>query len=204
MARCRNLENGSRRSPSGRTMRTIVSCPNGFMTVGWRESAHMRESGRRRAGQGCGRPGTARLNASVHVETLLTVRSEKGNPMIDNRNFYWDWIRREDGLFADRTNLFLVGEIILLAATFVAKILLFKFLCVGDIVVSVAWLWVNISHTSSPVRRILTKLESVEARWRGIRIPRGHWGCVDKFVGLILPTSFRSGCSLSRLCALTY
>lgn len=110
--------------------------------------------------------------------------------MMEDQNFYWDWIKHEDVLFTARMNFFLVGESILFGAALVTNTLPLTILCLVGVIASATWLWINISQSFLTVHRIVTKLEEVEPRWREINVARRPWVYVDLFVGILLPCSF--------------
>lgn len=108
-------------------------------------------------------------------------------------DFYWDWVKHEDNLFASRGSFFLVGEAMLLSAyaTLLSKLdnsmyTAYVF-CLSGITVTLIWLYVNVRHIYKTQKMIKKYLHQIEPRWAKIAEKRNSWPSNHRVMGIILP-----------------
>lgn len=99
---------------------------------------------------------------------------------MENREFNWDWVKHEDGIFTNRSNFFFVAEAMFFSgvafimaaggvSSDVSSSMLPRFLsltCWAGVIITFFWLLVNMVYTFTTQRTIKNRLKELEPRWR--------------------------------------
>jgi hypothetical protein len=124
----------------------------------------------------------------------ITISLLKGVATMDDRDFYWDWIKHEGNTFTNRGSFFLVAESMLLVVIATlgvsfssAKTIPLLTVNLAGIFVTMVWLYVNFRHIFVTMRAIGEKLKSHEARWDEIVKHRRKWPSNNIIMGIVLP-----------------
>ena len=112
--------------------------------------------------------------------------------MMDDKDFYWDWLKHEDNLFTNRNNLLLVAEAMLFAA--VAALLATTgktahaaLLASAGLFVTVIWILASLKHLVPTDPRLKQKLREVEKRRADFDDARKKWWSNHWVIGFVLP-----------------
>jgi len=124
---------------------------------------------------------------------------ERGDQM-DEKRFYWDWLKHENNIFANRSSFFLLAESALFAiiatkspTTFIAP----KWLLYTGLAITVIWLVVNIKHVFITHAMIAKKLKGFKDHphpWHKTQNERTYkWPPIFRshvLIGIYLPLIF--------------
>jgi len=114
--------------------------------------------------------------------------------MLDDKDFYWDWLKHEDNLFTNRNNFFLVAESMffvavaaLLSSETEVAIASARFLCWAGVGFSVFWFLASLKHVIPTDPRLKEKLWEVEKRRKDFDDLRKKWWSNHWLIGVYLP-----------------
>jgi hypothetical protein len=117
---------------------------------------------------------------------------------MEEKEWYWDWIKHEGNIFTNRGNFFLVAESMLLVAVFALaagsnhqeSFLLLSY--IGGIFVILIWLYVNCKHKKTQAI-IVNKYKELCPQYNKIKsnVKMCPW-CIANhtMMGIILPFGF--------------
>ena len=118
---------------------------------------------------------------------------------MEDKEFYWDWLKHEDNLFTNRCNFFLLAESMFLAGSTQLlpqdsghahnKIFLFIIGVIGFIV-SLIWLCSSINQLLMFEKKIKAKLSNVDERWKEIHMSPLKCPKIHPLMGYYLPILF--------------
>jgi len=115
------------------------------------------------------------------------VEEREDNPMTkeeveQERQFYWDWLKHEENIVTNRSNFFLVAEAMFVAAVATlwsqsenASQLATLSTCIAALLITSAWLFVNVKHIEHTGHKIREKLKELDPRVKEIRDYKGIW-----------------------------
>jgi len=112
---------------------------------------------------------------------------------MDDREFYWDWLKLEVNTLTARGNFFLVAESMLLLAV----VRLWEvpdrqrdfplwLLILGGLFLTTIWLVVNLKHVIRTIPEIQKHLSSIEPRWKSVVDSRSRWPKNNRLLGIFL------------------
>ena len=116
---------------------------------------------------------------------------------MDEEVFYWDWLKHENNILANRGNFFLIAETALFAiiatkpsTAFIAPAWL---LYTKGLLITFVWLFVNIKHIYGTHQLIAKKMKSFKdhswSKTQEERIEKWPWSN-HKLIGIFLPSLF--------------
>jgi len=114
--------------------------------------------------------------------------------MMDDKDFYWDWLKHEDNLFTSRNNFFLVAESMFIVAVATLSSSASEvvrasgnLLCLAGFVITIFWLLASLKHVLPTDPRLKENLKKVEKRRKDFDDARKNWWSNNWLIGVYLP-----------------